>query len=78
MAHVDAGQDPPIGTLQDLFTTFGTVGSDIDLYDRGRFAVGADGQRFLFTRAARGSQAPQQRMILVENWRTEFQKPGPR
>jgi dipeptidyl aminopeptidase/acylaminoacyl peptidase len=76
--HVDPAQEPPVGAMQSLFATSGSIGSDINLYDRGRFAVSPDGQRFLFTRAAHGSQALQKRMVLVENWRGALQKPAAR
>jgi hypothetical protein len=69
---IDASQDPPVGRSTRLFdfdpqwsrTTAQTS------YD-----VGAGGQRFLITREVPGAADASGRMVLVQNWESEFSNP---
>jgi eukaryotic-like serine/threonine-protein kinase len=70
--RVDSSQDPPIGEVTHLFD----LGTDpeLEMSNSGQFDVAADGRRFLFVRPAGRAGGASQRMVLVQNWRAEFNK----
>lgn len=69
---IDSSQDPPVGRSTKLFdfgpSWAGTAGNR-------SFDVAADGQRFLITRELPGTSSRTARMVLVQNWQSEFAKP---
>ena len=65
-ATVHSDQDPPLGAITKLFDLDGTLGGDFD--------VSPDGRRFLFSRRMKSDSDVARRMVLVENWHSEFKK----
>jgi WD40 repeat protein len=68
---IDPSQDPPVGRstrLFDLGPEWSRTTAEMS------YVVGADGQRFLVTREASGTSARPGRMVLVQNWESEFSK----
>ncbi len=74
---VNAAMDPPlVSNPVDLFV-FDVFSGPLSSYlGGGDFDVAGDGQRFLVVRP--GSGAGAKRMVLVQNWLSEFRKTGPR
>ncbi len=72
--NVDSSQEPPLGAMTRLFE----LGDGLDLSDARRFDVTADGSKFLFVRPAGGAADTLRRMVLVQNWRIEFERKGGR
>ena len=66
---VNSAQDPPLGTVTKLFDV-GTLGAT-----RGQgYDASPDGSRFIFSRVATSAAESTRRLVLVENWRSEFAK----
>jgi Tol biopolymer transport system component len=69
---VDPAHDPPVGEVTRLFELGGSL--ELDMSDSNRFDVTADGRRFLFVRPAGRTGGASRRIVLVQNWRAEFEK----
>ncbi|HEU4725515.1 MAG TPA: protein kinase, partial [Candidatus Eisenbacteria bacterium] len=68
-ASVNPAQEPPLESVTKLFD-LGPLTSISD-YD---FDVSPDGRRFLFTHITGSAAGVPRRLVLVENWRSEFSK----
>jgi Tol biopolymer transport system component len=68
-ATVNSAQDSPLGTVTKLFDL-----ESLDASVEHEFDVSADGKRFLFARVSKTGAGSARRLVLVENWRSEFAK----
>jgi dipeptidyl aminopeptidase/acylaminoacyl peptidase len=72
---IDPTRDPPVGRSTRLFdlTSPGSQTMSSLSYD-----VSARGERFLMSREVAGASGPKARMVLVQNWESEFSKESDR
>ncbi len=68
---IDPSQDPPIGRSTRLFELDPAWSRTTAQMS---YAVGAGGQRFLITRETPGAGTHPSRLVLVQNWESEFSK----
>jgi dipeptidyl aminopeptidase/acylaminoacyl peptidase len=72
---VNAAMDPPLASNPVALFVFDVFSGPLSSYlGGGDFDVAGDGQRFLVVRP--GSGAGAKRMVLVQNWLSEFRKTG--
>ncbi|HEY6571754.1 MAG TPA: hypothetical protein VI198_00420, partial [Candidatus Eisenbacteria bacterium] len=69
VATVNPALDPPVGSVTKLFEV-GALGA----VSATEFDVSPDGRRLLFSRVSAGAAESTRRLVLVQNWRSEFTK----